>query len=72
MRLLFTGDLVNNRADEMLRWKDSFTKLNARDGHVFSILGNHDYGDYVTLGIGGSKEIKIFKDLDQYSKRNWL
>lgn len=43
--ILFTGDLVNNRADEMIRWKDSFTKLKARDG-LFSILGNHDYGDY--------------------------
>ena len=29
----------------MIRWKDSFTKLKARDG-LFSILGNHDYGDY--------------------------
>ena len=43
--VVFTGDLVNNRADEMIRWKDSFTKLKARDG-LFSILGNHDYGDY--------------------------
>jgi predicted MPP superfamily phosphohydrolase len=44
--ILFTGDLVNNTADEMLPWKETFGKLKAQDG-VFSVLGNHDYGDYV-------------------------
>ena len=44
--LLFTGDLVNNKATEMLPWKDLFGELKAKDG-VYSILGNHDYGDYV-------------------------
>ncbi|MBU2926990.1 metallophosphoesterase [Winogradskyella psychrotolerans] len=44
--LLFTGDMVNNKASEMLPWKDTFAKLKAKDGK-FSVLGNHDYGDYV-------------------------
>ncbi len=44
--ILFTGDLVNNRADELDRWQDIFKGLSAPDG-VYSILGNHDYGDYV-------------------------
>ena len=44
--LLFTGDMVNNMAEEMLPWKDLFTSLYAKDGK-FSVLGNHDYGDYV-------------------------
>ncbi|MFP2996863.1 metallophosphoesterase [Spongiivirga sp. MCCC 1A20706] len=44
--ILFTGDMVNNIADEMLPWKDLFGKLTAKDG-LFSVLGNHDYGDYV-------------------------
>jgi len=44
--ILFTGDLVNNKADEMDQWIDTFKKLEATDGK-FSILGNHDYGDYV-------------------------
>jgi len=43
--ILFTGDLVNDRATEMEPWKDTFAKLEAKDG-VFSVLGNHDYGDY--------------------------
>ena len=44
--ILFTGDMVNNEAAEMEPWKDSFAKLNAKDGK-YSVLGNHDYGDYV-------------------------
>ncbi|MCG9971580.1 metallophosphoesterase [Christiangramia crocea] len=43
--VVFTGDLVNNLASEMEDWKTMFSRVNARDG-VFSILGNHDYGDY--------------------------
>lgn len=44
--ILFTGDIVNNRADELDPWMDVFNQLRAPHG-VFSILGNHDYGDYV-------------------------
>ncbi|SHF54263.1 hypothetical protein SAMN03080594_10555 [Arenibacter palladensis] len=45
--LLFTGDMVNNMAEEMLPWKGLFSTLSAKDGK-FSVLGNHDYGDYVS------------------------
>ena len=44
--IVFTGDMVNNKAEEMNPWSDLFAKLEAPDGK-FSILGNHDYGDYV-------------------------
>jgi predicted MPP superfamily phosphohydrolase len=44
--LLFTGDLVNNKAEEMNEWKASFARLEAPHGK-FSVLGNHDYGDYL-------------------------
>jgi len=44
--VLFTGDLVNDRASEMNDWMDVFGKINAPHG-VYSTLGNHDYGDYV-------------------------
>ncbi len=43
--VFFTGDMVNNRADEMDRYIDVFDKIEARYG-VYSVLGNHDYGDY--------------------------
>ncbi|WP_445735387.1 metallophosphoesterase [Mariniflexile sp.] len=45
--ILFTGDMVNNKSDELLPYMNVFNKLKAKDG-LFSILGNHDYGDYVT------------------------
>ena len=44
--MLFTGDMVNNKASEMEPWKATFERLEAKDGK-FSVLGNHDYGDYV-------------------------
>ena len=43
--ILFTGDLVNDKAVEMKNYIDTFSRLKAPMG-VFSILGNHDYGDY--------------------------
>jgi predicted MPP superfamily phosphohydrolase len=44
--ILFTGDLVNDRATEMADYIEVFNKLKAPMG-VYSTLGNHDYGDYV-------------------------
>lgn len=44
--VFFTGDLVNNKADEMHGWEPLFSSIQAKKGK-FSILGNHDYGDYV-------------------------
>jgi len=44
--LLFTGDMVNNMTSEMEPWADLFSTLHAKDGK-FSVLGNHDYGDYI-------------------------
>ena len=43
--VFFTGDLVNNTADEVKNYIDIFDKVKAPLG-VFSTLGNHDYGDY--------------------------
>ncbi len=43
---VFTGDLVNNKAEEIKPWISHFSQIKAPYGQ-FSILGNHDYGDYV-------------------------
>ncbi len=54
--ILFTGDLVNDRATEMDHFKDIFSRLKAPLG-VYSTLGNHDYGDYEEWPVDGvSKE----------------
>ncbi len=44
--ILFTGDLVNNHSDETNGFVETFQRLKAPFG-VYSVLGNHDYGDYV-------------------------
>jgi predicted MPP superfamily phosphohydrolase len=44
--VLFTGDLVNDRATEMQEYMDVFSRIKAPLG-VYSTFGNHDYGDYV-------------------------
>ena len=43
--IVFTGDMVNNIADEAEPWIPIFQRLKGKFG-IFSILGNHDYGDY--------------------------
>lgn len=43
--IVFTGDMVNNFADEMLPWKPLLSDLKARSGK-YSVTGNHDYGGY--------------------------
>jgi len=43
--IVFTGDLVNSYAEEAEKWVDEFRELHAPYGK-FSVLGNHDYGDY--------------------------
>jgi len=43
--IFFTGDLVNNYAWELNGWEDVLRKLSAKHGK-YSVLGNHDYGDY--------------------------
>jgi uncharacterized protein len=61
--ILFTGDLVNNKSEEMEGYMDVFNKLQAPLG-VYSTLGNHDYGDYSNWD---SQEAKI-ANLDRMKK----
>jgi hypothetical protein len=62
--ILFTGDLVNNTSDEMIPWISHFGKLKARYGK-YSILGNHDYGEYVHFDSEEEKarNFQAIKDL---------
>jgi predicted MPP superfamily phosphohydrolase len=59
--LFFTGDLVNNESAEVKDYIDIFNKLKAPLG-VFSVTGNHDYGDYHQWPSLQAKQ-KNFKDL---------
>lgn len=66
--ILFTGDLVNNLAEEMNDYEQIFARLNAPLG-VFSVLGNHDYGDYIPWpddgGISKQKNLEDLKIIQQ-------
>ena len=64
--ILFTGDMVNNKATEMLPWKNTFKKLKANDG-IYSVLGNHDYGDYVDWDSAEEKQQNL-EDLKSIQK----
>lgn len=64
--ILFTGDLVNNKAEEMIPYLDIFKKLRAKDG-LYSVLGNHDYGDYVKWDSENDKKQNL-EDLKEHQK----
>ncbi|SHK26372.1 hypothetical protein SAMN04488028_1049 [Reichenbachiella agariperforans] len=63
---LFTGDLVNNESKEVADYMDIFSKVKAPLGQ-FSVLGNHDYGDYKQWRSTQSKQ-KNLEDLIQSHK----
>ena len=44
--ICFTGDLVSRKTDEAIPYRHMLAQLHAPDG-VFSVLGNHDYDNYV-------------------------
>ncbi len=64
--ILFTGDMVNNEAKEMKPYIEVFNKLKAKDG-LFSVLGNHDYGDYIRWESDEAKAQNL-QDLKQIQK----
>lgn len=57
---VFTGDLVNNAAWEIEQYIDRFGQLKAPYGQ-FSILGNHDYGDYIPWDSAEEKAANLQK-----------
>ncbi|UXP30799.1 metallophosphoesterase [Reichenbachiella agarivorans] len=63
---LFTGDLVNNESREVAEYVDIFSKAKAPLGQ-FSVLGNHDYGDYKQWTSPSAKQ-KNLQDLIQTHK----
>jgi predicted MPP superfamily phosphohydrolase len=68
--IFFTGDLVNNLASEMDNWTESFSKIKARYG-VFSVLGNHDYGDYHNWESQTAKQRNFEALLNVHQELGW-
>ena len=50
--IVFTGDLQNLQPSELYQHRDLLAQLKAKDG-VYSVLGNHDYAEYVALDDAG-------------------
>ncbi|WP_162127076.1 metallophosphoesterase [Flavobacterium phycosphaerae] len=63
--MLFTGDIVNTHAKEMHPWIDAFNKIDHHEYGKFSVLGNHDYGEYVSWPSQKAKDenFQAIKDL---------
>jgi predicted MPP superfamily phosphohydrolase len=63
--ILFTGDIVNTDAKEMHPWIETFNRIKKHEYGKYSVLGNHDYGEYVTWPSEAAKEdnFKAIKDL---------
>jgi len=68
--IVFTGDLVNYRTEEAFRFKDILKQLKAKDG-VFTILGNHDYGDYVNWPSRKEKQENLSALFNFYNDIGW-
>jgi predicted MPP superfamily phosphohydrolase len=68
--ILFTGDLVNDRADEMNEFKDVFARLKAPMG-VYSTLGNHDYGDYAAWPSPQAKSDNLQRLKEVHAEMGW-
>lgn len=68
--ILFTGDIVNTHAKEMHPWIETFNKIKSHPFGKFAVLGNHDYGEYVTWPTEAEKEAnfqaikKLYGDID--------
>jgi predicted MPP superfamily phosphohydrolase len=68
--ILFTGDLVNDKADEMKNYMDVFNRLSAPMG-VFSTLGNHDYGDYTSWPSDEAKKENLERLKKIHGELGW-
>ncbi|MCK8142194.1 metallophosphoesterase [Flavobacterium sp. I-SCBP12n] len=63
--ILFTGDIVNTHAKEMHPWIETFNRIKKHAYGKYAVLGNHDYGEYVTWPNETAKEenFKAIKNL---------
>jgi uncharacterized protein len=68
--VVFTGDLVNNVASEIEPWIPYFKKITAPSG-VYSILGNHDYGDYAAWPSAEAKAENLEKLREHHAALGW-
>lgn len=66
--ILFTGDIVNTHAKEMHPWIETFNRIKKHEYGKFSVLGNHDYGEYVSWPDKEAKEANFQDIKDLYGQ----
>jgi len=70
--VVFTGDIVNYKADEMDGLYEYFNQIKAGSaGPVYSILGNHDYGNYFRWKSKKEQDDNFQAVKDIHKKLNW-
>ena len=67
--LLFTGDLVNNLAKELDGWESVFKAIKTPRYGKFSVIGNHDFGDYYPWNNDTIAKAKNFEALIENHKK---
>ncbi|MGV3632549.1 MAG: metallophosphoesterase [Bacteroidota bacterium] len=68
--IVFTGDLVNNQSNEAFPYIPILKQLEAPMG-IYSILGNHDYGDYNSWGSSEAKQRNMEEMYSIHRELNW-
>lgn len=68
--VVFTGDIVNRKSEELRPFVAPLSRLDAKDG-VLSILGNHDYGDYIDWASPEEKELNMEQLMDLQLEMKW-
>ena len=68
--VLFTGDIVNRNTKEIYPFVNALSRLKAKQG-VYSVLGNHDYGDYMDWSLAIEKERNNRELIDVQNKMGW-
>jgi len=68
--IFFTGDLVNNKTDEAYPFEKILSGFKAKMG-VYTILGNHDYGDYIRWPSREAKQKNLSDLIDFYKRIGW-
>lgn len=68
--IVFTGDLINNLANELDPFIPVFSQLQAKDG-VYSVLGNHDYSTYIEWDNPQQQKAQLDSLMAKQSQMGW-
>jgi hypothetical protein len=68
--ILFTGDMVSFTTDEVYPFEAVIKQLSAKDG-IYSILGNHDYGEYTRWNTQEDQDMNNKELFEFYDRIGW-